>query len=117
MKVAKKLFFDIPGIGRVNAKPGSTFDPGGEERSTEKADTGIVGFSEETMEPKLSFVVPNTANVSIDQLRNLTDVDVTVFDDNGKGWVVAGCWTVKPTPLTNGEISVEMAGLRADPIN
>lgn len=116
MKVAKKLFFDIPGVGRVNAMPGATFNPGGQKRDAVTADTGVVGFTEEPVAPSAQFKLPNTVSVSLDQLRNLTNVNVNIQDDNGKSWVMRESWVVEPTPLSGGEIDVQMMGIAADPV-
>lgn len=115
-KIAKKLFFDIPGMGRVHAMPGGTFNPGGHNREGVVADTGVVGFTEEPVAPTAEFTLPNTANVDLNQLRNLVDVNVNIQDDNGKSWVMREAWVVEPTALTNGEISVSMSGVAADPV-
>ena len=57
-KVAKKLFFDIENIGRVNAMPGSTFNPGGFDRNDVIADTGPVGNDEVPVAPSIEFELP-----------------------------------------------------------
>lgn len=113
--VAKKLFFDIPAIGRVNAKDG-TFNTGGSKRESVMADSGIVGYTEEPQAPTLSFKMPNTAGVDIDVLKDLTDINVNITDDNGKSWIMSGAWVDEPPELSGGEYDVKMTGLRADPI-
>lgn len=117
MKVAKKLFFDVDGVGRVEAKPGGTFNLGGSNRTAVMADTGVAGYDEEPVAPTMSFALPNNGRITLEQVRDLTDVNVTVQDDNGKMWIVSGCFTTEPPGLTNGEISVSMSGVRADPVS
>lgn len=115
-KVAKKLFFDIPGLGRVHALPGSTFDPGGQKRDAVISDAGVAGFTEEPMAPSVQFKLPNSADMSLDTLRNLTDVNVSVQDDNGKSWMMRGAWTAEPPKVSGGEIDMQMIGLEAVPV-
>ena len=117
MKVAKKLFFDLDGIGRVDAKPGGNFNPGGNNRTAVMTDLGVAGYDEEPVAPTMSFVLPNNGKVSLAEIRNLTDVNVTVQDDNGVVWVVSGCFVTEPPGLNNGEMSVSMSGVRADPVS
>lgn len=113
-KVAKKLFFDVDGVGRINARAGSTFNPGGSNRSAETADTGVVGYSEEPVASSISCTIPNDGTVSLDVLRNLTDVNVTAQDDNGQMWIVPGCFVTEPPALSNGEITLNLQGRPAD---
>lgn len=115
--VAKRLFFDIDGVGRVNAKPGSTFDPGGLKREAEVADTGVVGYGQEPVAPSAEFSIVNDGKVSVAQLRDLTDVNITIQDDNGVVWIMSGAWVSEPPKLSNGEISVSMMGISADPVS
>lgn len=114
-RVAKKLFFDLKGLGRINSLPGATFNPGGSKRDALVADNGVVGYTEEPVAPSCEFKIPNTANVDLNQLRNLTDVNVTIVDDNGRSWVISGAWMSEPPALSGGEISCKMEGVSADP--
>lgn len=116
-KVAKKLFFDLDGIGRINARAGGTFNPGGSNRSEEIADTGVVGFSEEPVAASISCTIPNDGTVGMDVLRDLTDINVTVQDDNGQMWIVSGCFTTEPPGVSNGDITLNMKGRTADRVS
>jgi hypothetical protein len=116
-RIAKKIFFDIPGIGRVNSLPGATFNPGGQKRTSKVADTGVVGYDEEPVAPSCDFKIANTADVDQNVLRNLTNVNVSVQDDNGKMWVISGAWMTDPPALTGGEYDCKMEGLSADPVS
>lgn len=115
--MAKKLFFDIGGIGRVNAMPGSTFSPGGSNREPIIADTGVVDFDEEPVAPTMEFDIPVDARFGMDVLRDLKNIIVTVQDDAGQVWSVAGCCTTRPPSQNSGKVSISMAGLRADKVN
>lgn len=113
-KVAKKLYFDIPGIGRVNSLPGATFNPGGQKRDAVMADTGVAGYTEEPVAPSCEFKIANTADVDQNQLRLLADVNVSIQDDNGKSWMISGAWMSEPPALSGGEYSCKMEGVTAD---
>lgn len=113
-KVAKKLYFDIPGVGRVNSLPGSTFDPGGEKRDPVIADTGVVGYTEEPVAPSCEFKIANTSDIDQSTLRDLVNVNVTVQDDNGSSWIISSAWMAEPPQLSGGEISCKMQGVSAD---
>lgn len=115
-KVAKKIIFDLTGLGRVESVQNSgSFDPGGVNRNPISTDTGAVHFDEETAPAQLTFKVPNLPGY-LEQLRDLAGVNVNVQDDNGQGWIVTGAFTTKPSKLESGEISVEMQGSPANPL-
>lgn len=116
-KVAKKLYFDIPNIGRVNSLAGATFNPGGQKRDAIMADTGVAGYTEEPVAASCEFKIVNTTDINQDLLRNLVDVNVTVQDDNGKVWVINGAWMTEPPALSGGEYSCKMQGISADLVN
>lgn len=114
-KVAKRLFFDVTGLGRVNALPGATFDPGGITREPVIADNKVVGPSETLAAPTMQFRVANTKGM-LAALRALDVVNVNVQDDNGDSWIVKGAFNTSVPSLSNGEITCNMAGESADPI-
>lgn len=117
-KVAKKLFFDVDGVGRINAMPGATFTLGGNNRTPVNADNGPVGFSEEPVEPKITGIqVPNDGTVSMEQINALTNVNVTIQDDNGKTYIQSGSYTPAPCTQSNGMISFDFNGLRTDAVS
>ncbi len=116
-RVAKKLFFDIPGIGRVNSLPGATFNPGGQKRAAVIADLGVAGYDEEPVAPTCDFKIANTADIDLDQLRNLTDVNVSIQDDNGKMWMISAAWMSDVPSLSGGEYDCKMQGLEANPVS
>lgn len=116
-KVAKKLYFDIPSVGRVNSLPGATFDLGGQKRDAVIADTGVVGYTEEPVAPSCDFKVVNTSDVDINVLRQLVDVNISVQDDNGKSWVIKSAWMAEPPQLNGGEISCKMQGVQVDVVS
>lgn len=115
-KIAKKLYFDIPGFGRVHALPDSTFDPGGQKRDPVLTDVGVAGYTEEPMAPSVQFKLANNG-ISLNDLRNLTDVNVSIQDDNGQAWIMRDAWVTEPPKLSGGEIDVSMTGVAADPVS
>ncbi|MGH1429755.1 MAG: phage tail tube protein [Neptuniibacter sp.] len=116
MTIASKLYFDIPGLGRVYGLPGSTFDPGGEKRDAVISDGGVEGFTEETVAPSIQAKLANRDDLSLDVLRNLKDVNVNIQDNAGKSWVMRGAWTAEPPKVSGGEIDLQMFGLEAVPV-
>lgn len=117
-KVAKKLFFDIDGVGRIGAMPGATFTLGGDNRVPVITDIGAVGFTEEPVQPSITGIqIPNDGKVTMEQINALTDVNVTIQDDNGKTYIQSGSYTPAPCSMSNGMISFDFNGLRTDPVS
>jgi hypothetical protein len=116
MAVFKRLFFDLTGIGRVNALPGGSFRREGKKRTMVVADTGPVGPGTELRGGEIKFKLPNQAGISLAQLDALEDVTITVSDDGGKTWVCTGAFTTDTAELTNGEISVDMEFVRSEEV-
>lgn len=108
MAVFKRLFFDMPGFGRLNAMPGGSLKLPGMTRTGVVADTGRIGYSEEPVYGELSFKLPNQAGLSLVDLGNLGNVTVTVQDDNSKTWQCSDAFVTTPPTLSNGEVDVAM---------
>ena len=109
---AKKLYFDLPGIGRVHAMPGGTLNPGGFNRAKKLSDVGVVGHTEEPVAPSLSFKIAAKKGDGLSQrsLSDLVDVNVTVTSDDGKTFMVRNCVTTQPAALSDGEFDIAMEG-------
>lgn len=107
MRVAKKVFFDLPGFGRVHAMPGATLDPGGYNKTKKLSDAGVVGHTEEVAVPKLSLKIAKTRGLS---QRALSDFegDVTAIVDDGATYLYRNCILTSPAALSDGDFSVEM---------
>ena len=116
-KVVKKLYFDLPGFGRVHSKAGGTLNTGGVKREAVVADTGVVGFGEEPAVPGVDFTLVMTKGLSIKALNDLTDINVTVQTDCGDTYVLAEAWISEPCSISGGEIPVKMEGLRCDEVS
>lgn len=116
---AKKLYFDIPGLGRVHAMPGGTLNPGGFNRAKKLSDIGVVGHTEEPVAPTLSFSISARKNDGVSQrtLSDLVDVNVTVTSDDGKVFLVRNCVTTAPAALSDGQFSMEMEGDSCEEVN
>lgn len=106
-KVAKKLFFDIPGFGRVHAMPGSSITPAGFNKSKKLSDVGVVGHTEEPVAAKISMKIAKTPGLS---QRALSDFegDVTAITDDGTTALYRGCVVTAPVSLSDGDFDVEM---------
>jgi len=101
MRLAKKIFFDLPGMGRVHSESGS-FQLAGEKRTGEKSDLGSSGYSEEYQNGKISLKVLNLPGVSAEALHAIVDATITVVDDNGKTYVCTRAFSTELPTLSDG---------------
>lgn len=115
-KVAKKLYFDIQGIGRVYGLPGSTFDLGGQKRDAVVSDGGVEGYTEEPVPPSVQFKLANRSDLDMSVLRDLTDINVSIQDDNGKTWMIRDAWIAEPPKVSGGEVDLQFIGVEAVPV-
>lgn len=116
MAVFKRLFFDIPGLGRVDAKAGGSIKFSGFHRTMVNADTGPQGPEEEPVHGELKFKLPNKAGLSVKGINALKGINVTVQDDSGKTWHCSGAFSEDPPTLTNGEFNVDMLYIREEEV-
>jgi len=105
--VAKRLFFDIPSMGRVHSTGGS-IKFAGDQASKETSDLGSAGDSHEFIHGELKFKVKNRKEISGLALQRLSNVDVTVTDDAGKTWQCSSCTTTENVTLSDGEYDMTM---------
>lgn len=118
-QAAKKLFFDIPGIGRVHAMPGGTVDPGGFSRDMKMSDLGPAGYTEEPMPPSASFKIAKTKGdgLSKRKLSDLKDINLTITDDLGNVDLMRKAFTTKPVTFSDGEYDIEMQGFSMEEVS
>jgi len=117
MRVAKKLYFDLQGFGRVHAMPGAEFSPEGSNREFKKSDVGVVGYTEEPETAKLKFKIAKQPGLSQRALSDLVDTNVTITSDDGDVYVARGCCTTGPVSLSDGDFDVEMEAISVEEIS
>ena len=94
---------------RLRSKPGATLNLGGTSRAPEPLDDGSVGYAESTAAPELNCTVPLTQDLSVEELRNLTDGNVVVESDTGQGWVIRDAFTVD-TVSVGADVALKFSG-------
>lgn len=98
---------------RLRSKPGATLNLGGTSRTPEPLDDGSVGYAEATAAPELSCTVPLTADLSVQELRDLIDANVVFESDTGKGWVIREAFTVD-TVSVGADVTLKFSGQAAE---
>lgn len=98
---------------RLRSKPGATLNLGGTSRTPEPLDDGTVGYAEATAAPELTCAVPLTADLSVQELRDLTDANVVFESDTGKSWVIRDAFTVD-TVSVGADVTLKFSGQPAE---
>ncbi|WP_300657528.1 phage tail tube protein [Pseudomonas sp.] len=98
---------------RLRSKPGATLNLGGTSRTPDPLDDGSVGYAESTAAPELTCAVPLTADLSVQELRDLTDANVVFESDTGKSWVIRDAFTVD-TVSVGADVTLKFSGQPAE---
>jgi hypothetical protein len=101
-QVTGRVFIAINGT-RIRSKEGATLDTGGFKRDAQMSDAGVDGFSEAPVAPSVECKINDTADVSLDDLRNFRDGTVIFETDTGKVYTLNSAWIAEPPKLTKGE--------------
>lgn len=99
--------YQATAVIRVNGReieslPGATFTTGGFTRQAVKG-ARVYGFNQTPIEATINMTIPNSADTSVDDLNNMTDVTVTITPDVGKQWLMPNAWS-------NGNASINADG-------
>ena len=100
----------------LRTKAGAKLNLGGVSRNTQKGDSGVLGFTEETMEPSIDCVVIHASDTDLEELKNMTDESVQFETDTGVTYVLRNAWVENTIELTagEGEVPVKFVGITAE---
>lgn len=92
---------------RVNGREieslnGATFTTGGFTRQPVKG-ARVYGFNQTPIEATINVTIPNSADTSVADLNNMTDVTITFTPDVGRQWLMPSAWS-------NGNASINSEG-------
>ena len=112
-----KAYIDVPGFGRLRSKSGAKLNTGGFSRGAKLSDNGVEGFTEEVVAPYIECTIIHDGSLSITDLNNIRDANVTFQTDTGSAWVLTEAWIEGPTELSSGEVPVKFVGKRCEPLS
>lgn len=98
-------------------KEGTTFKPGGTERTTDLANGEVAGFSQKASESELSLTLRSVNDYDAEAHAASPEDTYVVFFDTGEVWSFTG-WVAEPPEVTDdgGGWSVSVKGKRATKI-
>lgn len=96
----------------IRSKTGAKLEMGGAERIAVYADGELMGFASKPVGSKVTCTLAHTANLSLSDLRDITDSSMTFECDTGVKFSLRGMFMTKPPELTGGEgdVAVEFMG-------
>lgn len=98
---------------RLKSKEGATLNLGGTSRTPEPLDDGTVGYFEATAAPELTCTVPLTADLAVQELRDLVNANLVFESDTGLSWVVRDAFTVDAVSVGR-EVQLKFSGQPAE---
>lgn len=101
-QVTGRVFIAINGQ-RIRSKDGASLDTGGLKRNAQTSDAGVDGFSEEVAVPRVECKINDTAQISLEDLRNFKEGTLVFETDTGKPYTLTGAWIAEPPKLAKGE--------------
>lgn len=104
--IAKKVYIDLPGLGRVFNLPGARFKPKGDTRTPVIADVGVVGYTEEHSVGELTMDIAHKPGLDLVALGKLKDFNVPVQTDGGDFYMMTGAWVAQAVEASDGKISI-----------
>lgn len=99
------------GAQLLPVEEGTTFKPGGNERTTVMANGAISGYSEKPSESELSLTLSSRADFDVEAMAASPEDTYRVFFDTGEVWSFTG-WVAEPPEASDdgGGWSVSVKG-------
>jgi hypothetical protein len=94
------------------------YAPGDRERESKTGMDGIHGFGERVIPPFVEGNLTDTADLTVKDFQNMTDVTVTVELGNRKQFVLSNAWTVNRSEVDadEGQFPVRFEGMKGEEI-
>lgn len=112
-----KAYIDVPDFGRLRSKSGAKLNTGGYSRETKTSDNGVEGFVEEIAAPFIECTLIHAGDISITDINNIRNANITFQTDTGSAWVITEAWLEEPTEISSGEVPCKFVGKRCEPLS
>lgn len=109
-QVAGRVFLTINGQ-RLRSKEGAGLETGGIEREPVVSDSGVDGFVEKIVAPKVDAKVSLTDDVRLKDLQAFKDGTLVFETDTGRVYTLTNAWNAKPPKLEKGEVTLEFGAV------
>lgn len=108
MQIAGKVFLTLNGQ-RLRSKEGASLETGGIERDAAISDSGVDGFMEKIVAPKVDCKVHLTYDIRLADLQGFKEGTLVFETDTGRTFTLINAWCAKPPKLEKGEVSLEFS--------
>lgn len=108
-QVTGRIFISLNGQ-RIRSKEGASLETGGVERDAANSDSGVDGFTEKIVPPKVECKISHTAQTKLKELQAFTGT-LTFETDTGSVYTLIEAWCAKPPKLEKGEVSLEFGAV------
>lgn len=108
-QLAGKVFISINGK-RLRSKEGASLETGGIEREAVVSDSGVDGFTEKHVAPKVDCKISLTNDIKLKEVQAFTGT--LIFEtDTGRVFTLTDAWNSKPPKLEKGEVTLEFGAV------
>lgn len=104
-QVTGRIFIALNGQS-IRSKEGASLEVGGVDREAQTSDSGVDGYAEKVVPPKVECKVNHTADTSVTAFRDFKDGTLTFQTDTGRIFTLTGAWCATPPKMDKGEISL-----------
>ena len=100
----------------LDAKRGSTLDPGGEKRTPVVGSRRVHGFSGELTPPMLEVKITQSPEFGLEEIRAIEEATIVFDGDDGVSYVLTGAFCTDPPKLAEveGEIAATFSAISCD---
>lgn len=109
-QIAGKAFLTINGQ-RLRSKEGASLETGGAERDAVVSDSGVDGFTEKEVAPKVDCKISLTSDIKLKDLQAFKDGTLVFETDTGRVFTLTNAWCAKPPKLEKGEVTLEFGAV------
>lgn len=102
MKTVGVIALTVPGLGRLETKKGTKFNPGGITRNIVKSDFGVHHGNEMT-EASVEGTLVYIQGLDLVALNKIEGVVLTLETDTGEAYMIRDASSSEPNELTAGE--------------
>lgn len=110
-----RAFITVAGR-RLASKEGAKLGFGNLERSAEMGDAGVLGYKEKPTVPFVECTVAHSADMSLQEFADLTDVTVSFDTDSRRSFVLRNAWNAKALELDKGDVSLRFEGMSCEEV-
>lgn len=115
MHLTGRAFITMKGK-RLRTREGATLKFGGLAREGQTADTGVAGYSEKVVIPRVECTIIHAADVSLKEIADINDETISFDTDTGRSFVLTGSWCADAPELSKGDVKTAFEAIKCEEV-